>query len=76
MRMLQPPQYATLTFEAFLTAASHQRQVEKLHRDTPLEASIGAFCQPNASHPTLSETVMFAAEIAEGSITDLYMAKK
>jgi dihydrolipoamide dehydrogenase len=28
------------------------------------------------SHPTLSETVMFAAEIAEGSITDLYMAKK
>ncbi|MFL6579276.1 MAG: dihydrolipoyl dehydrogenase [Burkholderiales bacterium] len=28
------------------------------------------------AHPTLSETVMFAAEIAEGSITDLYMAKK
>ena len=28
------------------------------------------------SHPTLSETVMFAAEIAEGSITDLYMPKK
>jgi hypothetical protein len=24
----------------------------------------------------LSETVMFAAEIAEGSITDLYMPKK
>ena len=28
------------------------------------------------SHPTLSETVMFAAEIAEGSITDLYLPKK
>ena len=28
------------------------------------------------SHPTLSETVLFAAEIAEGSITDLYMPKK
>jgi dihydrolipoamide dehydrogenase len=28
------------------------------------------------AHPTLSETVMFAAEIAEGSITDLYMPKK
>ncbi len=28
------------------------------------------------SHPTLSETVMFAAEIAEGSITDRYMPKK
>ncbi|MFN0039270.1 MAG: dihydrolipoyl dehydrogenase [Burkholderiales bacterium] len=28
------------------------------------------------AHPTLSETVMFAAEIAEGSITDLYLPKK
>jgi dihydrolipoamide dehydrogenase len=27
-------------------------------------------------HPTLSETVFFAAEIAAGSITDLYMPKK
>jgi dihydrolipoamide dehydrogenase len=27
-------------------------------------------------HPTLSETVFFSAEIAEGSITDLYMPKK
>jgi dihydrolipoamide dehydrogenase len=27
-------------------------------------------------HPTLSETIYFAAEIAEGSITDLYMPKK
>ena len=27
-------------------------------------------------HPTLSETVFFAAEIAEGTITDLYMAKR
>lgn len=27
-------------------------------------------------HPTLSETVLFAAEIATGSITDLYMPKK
>jgi len=27
-------------------------------------------------HPTLSETVFFAAEIAEGSITDLYVPKK
>jgi dihydrolipoamide dehydrogenase len=28
------------------------------------------------AHPTLSETVFMAAEIAEGSITDLYMPKK
>jgi dihydrolipoamide dehydrogenase len=27
-------------------------------------------------HPTLSETVFFASEIAEGSITDLYMPKR
>ncbi len=27
-------------------------------------------------HPTLSETIFFAAEIAEGSITDLYMPKR
>jgi dihydrolipoamide dehydrogenase len=27
-------------------------------------------------HPTLSETIFFAAEIAENSITDLYMPKK
>lgn len=28
------------------------------------------------AHPTLSETIGFAAEIAEGTITDLYMPKK
>jgi len=28
------------------------------------------------AHPTLSETTMFAAEIAEGTITDLYLPKK
>jgi dihydrolipoamide dehydrogenase len=27
-------------------------------------------------HPTLSETILFASEIAEGSITDLYLSKK
>ncbi|MHB8584102.1 MAG: dihydrolipoyl dehydrogenase, partial [Gammaproteobacteria bacterium] len=27
-------------------------------------------------HPTLSETVMFAAEAFEGTITDLYMPKR
>ncbi|MHB8425065.1 MAG: dihydrolipoyl dehydrogenase, partial [Gammaproteobacteria bacterium] len=27
-------------------------------------------------HPTLSETVMFAAEAFEGTMTDLYMPKK
>ncbi len=27
-------------------------------------------------HPTLSETLMFAAEMAEGTITDLYAPKR
>jgi dihydrolipoamide dehydrogenase len=27
-------------------------------------------------HPTLSETLFFAAEMAEGTITDLYVPKK
>ncbi len=36
-------------------------------------ADLGLTIHP---HPTLSETVFFAAEIAEGSITDLYMPKK
>ena len=36
-------------------------------------ADIGLTVHP---HPTLSETFFFAAEIAEGSITDLYLPKK
>jgi len=36
-------------------------------------ADIGLTVHP---HPTLSETVFFAAEIAEGSITDLYMPRR
>ena len=28
------------------------------------------------AHPTLSETVMFSAEMAEGTITDLYAPKR
>ena len=36
-------------------------------------ADIGLTVHP---HPTLSETVFFAAEIAEGSITDLYLPRK
>jgi dihydrolipoamide dehydrogenase len=43
-----------------------------LEMDADME-DIGLTIHP---HPTLSETVFFAAEIAEGSITDLYMPKK
>ena len=36
-------------------------------------ADIGLTIHP---HPTLSETIAFAAEAFEGTITDLYMPKK
>ena len=34
---------------------------------------VGAAIHP---HPTLSETLNFATEIAEGTCTDIYMPKK
>ncbi len=39
-------------------------------------ADAADLCLTIHPHPTLSETVAFAAEIAEGSITDLYFPKK
>src|SRR5690242_21020658 len=55
MWVRQPAQNAALAFKTVLAAATHQRQVEKLHRDAPLKPSISTFGQPNASHSTLSE---------------------
>ena len=52
----------------------------ELIAETVLALEMGADAQDIGltihPHPTLSETVFFAAEIAEGSITDLYMPKK
>jgi len=39
-------------------------------------ADAADLCLTIHPHPTLSETVAFAAEIAEGSITDLYLPKR
>ncbi len=39
-------------------------------------ADASDLCLTIHPHPTLSETVAFAAEIAEGSITDLYLPKR
>jgi dihydrolipoamide dehydrogenase len=36
-------------------------------------ADLGLTIHP---HPTLSETIMFAAESFEGNLTDLYVPKK
>ncbi|MCW5622691.1 MAG: dihydrolipoyl dehydrogenase, partial [Burkholderiales bacterium] len=52
----------------------------ELIAETVLALEMGADAQDIGltihPHPTLSETVFFSAEIAEGSITDLYMPKK
>jgi dihydrolipoamide dehydrogenase len=52
----------------------------ELIAETVLALEMGADAQDIGltihPHPTLSETVFFAAEIAEGSITDLYMPKR
>ncbi|MGQ0580175.1 MAG: dihydrolipoyl dehydrogenase [Betaproteobacteria bacterium] len=52
----------------------------ELIAETVLALEMGADAQDIGltihPHPTLSETVFFAAEIAEGSITDLYIPKR
>ncbi|MBI1395384.1 MAG: dihydrolipoyl dehydrogenase [Betaproteobacteria bacterium] len=52
----------------------------ELIAETVLALEMGADAQDIGltihPHPTLSETVFFGAEIAEGSITDLYMPKR
>lgn len=52
----------------------------ELIAETVLALEMGADAEDIAltihAHPTLSETSMFAAEIAEGTITDLYMPRK
>ncbi|MEQ1813301.1 MAG: NAD(P)/FAD-dependent oxidoreductase, partial [Candidatus Nitrotoga sp.] len=52
----------------------------ELIAETVLALEMGADMEDLAlaihPHPTLSETIGFAAEIAEGSITDLYMPRK
>ena len=52
----------------------------ELISETVLALEMGADAQDIGltihPHPTLSETVFFAAEIAEGTVTDLYIPKK
>jgi len=52
----------------------------ELIAETVLALEMGADMQDLSltihPHPTLSETVLFAAEIAEGTITDLFLTKK
>ncbi|HXZ96550.1 MAG TPA: dihydrolipoyl dehydrogenase [Burkholderiales bacterium] len=52
----------------------------ELISETVLALEMGADAQDIAltihPHPTLSETVFFSAEVAEGTVTDLYIPKK
>ena len=68
------------TTRRLLGAAIVGPNAGELISETVLALEMGADAEDIAltihPHPTLSETVFFAAEIAEGSITDLYMPKK
>jgi len=68
------------TTRRLLGAAMVGVNAGELIAETVLAYEMGAdaadLCLTIHPHPTLSETVFFAAEIAEGSITDLYMPKK
>jgi len=52
----------------------------ELIAETVLALEMGADAEDIAltihAHPTLSETVAFAAEVAEGTITDLYLPRR
>jgi hypothetical protein len=54
-RMRESPKNAALAPESLLTAAAHQRNVEKLDRNPALEAAITALGQPDASHSTVAD---------------------
>jgi len=68
------------TTHRLLGAAIVGPNAGELIAETVLALEMGADAQDIGltihPHPTLSETVFFAAEIADGSITDLYMPKK
>jgi dihydrolipoamide dehydrogenase len=68
------------TSRRLLGAAIVGPNAGELIAETVLALEMGAVAEDIGltihPHPTLSETVFFASEIAEGSITDLYMPKR
>jgi dihydrolipoamide dehydrogenase len=68
------------TTHRLLGAAIVGPNAGELIAETVLALEMGADAQDIGltihPHPTLSETVFFSAEIADGSITDLYMPKR
>lgn len=41
-----------------------------------MDAEVGDLALAIHPHPTMSETIAMAAEVAEGSVTDLYLPRK
>src|SRR5580692_4478573 len=53
--MRQSPENAALSFEAFFSTFPRQGQVDKLHSHAPLEPSVAATGEPDASHSALAD---------------------
>src|ERR1700761_2461552 len=51
MRMDQEAQYVSLAFETSFALFAYEREVEKLHRDSPLDSPP----QPTAAHPAVTD---------------------
>ena len=55
VRMCQTAENAALAFESFLATLTHQRNVEELYRNLPLESAVVSFRQPDAAHAALTD---------------------
>src|SRR5262245_20515865 len=55
MWMREPAEDCAFAFEALLTAASRECDVEKLYRRPTLEPPIAALGKPNAAHAALTD---------------------
>ena len=79
-RTARPSSSSTRTHAACSAPASSASNAGELIAEAVLAIEMGADAEDIGltihPHPTLSETIGFAAEAAEGTITDLYMPKR
>src|SRR5258708_37771625 len=54
MRMDEEAEYFSLAFEAGFALLADECEVEKLHRDSPLESTVVSLRQPNAAHTAVT----------------------
>src|SRR5882757_3662437 len=55
MRMDEEAQYFSLALEAGFAPLADECEVEKLHRDSPLESTVVSLRQPNAAHTAVTD---------------------